>query len=414
MNSTHLNPLSDTNQSWWELVAIQFSSWMGIPILASSILILQKNSFLGAMLTIVVGNAIMWFVRLGIIAMSHENRQSTLDVSRAYLGKIGGYFISLLLLISTFAWYITETTIGGEHLTALLAIHESPKINQFAQVSVLLGIISAFLCMEGISLLKKISLFSFPFLFVSFFIILFSIPKNSIHSQIQTVSLSGLSIFLATNLGISSDLPTFFRHGQSWAESIQALTIIQILNVLFGILSLYFGSLVINGLEINSSVALSEGNSLLRWALIVFIFLSVICANVANVYSASVGWEIVAPAALVGRKEYLILGLSLAILFILVSNMLPIDLLLNITDAGLVNLCLILTVGYVFSKKLKKPPCLYLKTMYFLAWLISTGGNIIQISHEEMFSPLAYSLIVIFIFVGISVIGLKFIKPACK
>ncbi len=67
----------------------------------------------------------------------------------------------------------------------------------------------------------------------------------------------------------------------------------------------------------------------LDFSLIVFVFLSVICANVANVYSASVGWEVLAPSALVGRKEYLILGLGLTVIFIFVSNLFSVELLLN-------------------------------------------------------------------------------------
>lgn len=415
MRQAHkLNPLSDTNQSWFDLVAIQFSGWMGVPVLASSILILQKNSFLGAILTIIVGNAIMWFIRLGIISMSQENRQSTLDISRTYMGNSGGYCVSILLLVSTFAWYVAQTTIGGNNLTHLISIHENSQINQFVQMSVLLGIISAFLCMEGIVLLKKLSIFSFPFLLITFFIILFTIPDHIPKTSIQTLSLSGLSLFLATNLGLSSDLPTFFRHGQSWATSIKALTIIQFLNIVFGILSLYLGALVINGLDINQEIALQPENYLLRYSLIIFVFFSVICSNVANVYSASVGWEILAPSALVGRKEYLIIGLSLTILFILISNLFSTNLLLEISDAFLVNLSIVLIVGYAISKKLKDPPSPYLQITYFIAWALSSLLNCIQFIHGDFLSPLAVSIITIFLVIAIAFVGIKFRKKISR
>lgn len=387
----HLNPLTETNQTWLDLAAIQFSGWMGIPILSSSILILQQNSFPGAILTIIVGNAIMWFIRLGILSMSFEKRQSTLDLSRAYMGNLGGYFISVLLLISTFAWYITQTSIGGNSLTHLITIHENPQINQFAQVSVFLGMASAFLCMEGMALLRRLSLFSLPILVITFFVILFTIPNGIPEMETKTLSLAGLSIFLATNLGISSDLPTFFRHGQTWTASLKALTLIQIVNVVFGILGLYFGALVINHLQINEQLVISSGSEWLRYALILFIFFSVLCANVANVYSASVGWEILAPSSLVGRKEYLILGLGLTILFILVSDLFSIDFLLAASDAALVNLCLILTIGYVVARKQKNPPNRYLQRTYFIAWGLSSLINSIQFLYETALSPLLLS-----------------------
>ncbi len=403
----HLAYLVDTKQSALDLIAIQFSGWMGIPVLTSSILILQQNSFLGAILTIIVGNAILWFIRLGIISMSRENRQSTLDLSRAYLGNFGGYFISIFLLISTFAWYISQTNIGGNNLTHLISIHENPQINQFAQMSILLGIISSFLCMEGIVLLKKLSIFSLPILAITFLIILFNIPKEPPNISVSAISLSGLSIFLVTNLGLSSDLPTFFRHGQTWNDVIKALTIIQILNILFGILSLYFGALLINGLEINHDLVLSSHNYLLRYSLIIFIFLSVICANVANVYSASVGWEILAPTALVGRKEYLIMGLGLSIIFILISDILPTEFLLTASDSSSVNLCIILIIGYLICKKLKKPPSPYLQTIYFIAWILSSSLNIIQFFHGNSLSPLGLSFFVIVLVIALGLMGMR-------
>jgi hypothetical protein len=323
------------------------------------------------------------------------------------MGNFGSYFIAILLLLSTFAWYVAQTTIGGNNLTKLIQLHENSQINQFVQMSVLLGIISAFLCMEGIVLLRKLSVFCFPFLAITFFIVLFTLPERAPRPEVEALSLSGLSLFLATNLGLSSDLPTFFRHGQSWTASIKALTIIQILNIAFGILGLYFGALVLNGLEINEHIALSNTNHWLRYSLIVFIFLSVICSNVANVYSASVGWEIVAPSALVGRKEYLILGLGLTILFILISNLFSINFLLITSDCSLVNLCMTLTIAFAIRKRLKKPPTPHLQITYFIAWLLSSILNIFQFYHESFFSPLALSFTTIVLVIGISLLGMK-------
>lgn len=390
-----LNPLTDVRQSWWDLIAIQFAGWMGLPTLAASLLILQQNSFLGAVLTIIVGNAIMWFIRLGILSMSYEKRQSTLDISRVYLGDLGGYFISIALLVSTLAWYITQTSIGGDTLTHLISIHENPQINQFAQMSILLGLISAFLCMGGIVLLRKISVIAFPLLVITFFTILFTLPDHLPKTNAQNLSLAGLSLFLATNLGISSDLPTFFRHGKTWAESLKALAIVQIISILFGILSLYLGSIVINGFEINEQFVLASGNHILRISLVIFILISVICSNVANVYSASVGWEIVAPSALVGRKEYLILGLGLSIVFILVSNLFSTEFLLTVSDASLINLCIVLIIGYLVSKRIQKSPTRSLQNTYFIAWLLSSAVNSIQFFYPGSFSPLFLGFFII-------------------
>jgi cytosine permease len=394
--ASHL--LADTNQSVWQLSAIQLSGWMSLPILATSVLVLQQNSFYGAALTILVGNAILWFIRLGIIAMSHKERQSTLDISRAYLGNWGAYFIGALLLISTLAWFIAQTTAASATLTHLISFSEDSSVDQFIQMSVLIGVISTFLCMEGITLLKKLSTLAFPILVVVFIALIFLLPFHLPEREGTALSLSGLTLVLATNLGITSDLPTFFRHSRSMATSVQALTVVQLISLILGLFGLYFGSIIIGPFELNEAAILGAGNHLLRQALIVFVFLSVICANVANVYSASVGWEVIAPKALVGRKEYLILGLALTIIYILVSNLVSVEFLLHATDCSLVNLCIILILGHIISQTSRRPPSLFHQKTYFVAWLLSTIVNVLHFGKliPEHISPLVIGFIVIF------------------
>lgn len=386
--------LPDTKQNWWQLASIQLAGWMSLPTLATSILVLKQNSFFGSVLTIIVANAILWFIRVQIVAMSYEKRQSTLDISRSYFGNFGTYFIAALLLISTLVWFITQTTIAGETLTHLVSLHEDPQIDQFTQMSVLLGIITSVLCMEGIGVLRRLSTYCFPILIAAFFTILLTLPKQPLSSFSNApLSLAGLTLVLSTNLGLSSDLPTFFRHSKSWVESLNALTVIQILNMTLGLLSLYLGSLIVEGFRVNEQLVVE--NSALQISLLVFIFFSVICANVANVYSSSVGWEILAPKSLVGRKEYFILGLGLTTIFILVYGLLPMDFLLTVSDISLVNLCIILVIGSQVSRLQGKLPDRGVQTIYFLAWFGSTLLNCFDSFASSAWSPFVVNLAVI-------------------
>ncbi len=401
----HSHALPDTEQSVWQLAAIQLSGWTSLPILATSVLILQENSFYGAILTIIVGNAILWFIRLAIILMSYKKRQSTLDISRDYLGNTGSYFIGALCIISTLAWFIAQTTAASSTLTHLISIQESPNIDKFTQMSVLLGVISTLLCMEGIVVLRKLSTLVFPILLIVFFVAFFALPLSLPKYDNVSLSLSGLTLVLGTSLGITSDFPTFFRHSRSLQTSISALTVIQLVSLALALCSLYFGSIITSTFEVNGAAVLGSSNDMLRFSLIALVFLSVICANVANVYSASVGWEVIAPKALVGRKEYLILGLGLTTIFILVSNVFSVNLLLESSDSSLVNLCIILTIGYLISRLTKRPPSPLEQRTYFFAWLISTVINTLQFSGiiSEKFSPLtigisAILLVLFFVF----------------
>lgn len=344
--------------------------------------------------------------------MSHKKRQSTLDISREYLGHYGGYFIAVLLLLSTLFWYITQTSVASNTITRLITIQEDAKIDKFAQVSVFLGVVSTFLCMEGIVLLRRLSTFSFPILFVCFFIIFFSLPDRSLAVNGNPTSLVGLSLVLATNLGISADFPTFFRHSRSWGDSVKALIVIQLGSILLGIFSLYFGSLILKSFEINQKLALAETNGLLYYAIILFIFFSVISANVANVYSASVGWEVLAPASLIGRKEYLILGLGLTIIFILFSKI-SLGGLLEFSDTSLVFLCLILVTGFLVSRWTKKPPSSFMKGAYFVAWVFATLSYLLHHYYFRQVPVIALGFSVILIVIMLSLLALK-LRPSLE
>lgn len=397
------NHLVDTKQSFWQLTAIQLSGWTSLPILATSILVLQKNSFVGAALTIFVGNAILWFIRLGIIAMSHNRRESTLDLAHVYMGNLGRYFIAALLLISTLVWFLIQTTAASNALTHLISLEESPKIDQFVQASVILGLASTFLCMEGIVLLRRLSVIAFPILLITFLFILYYAPSFP-HENQRELSLSGLSLVLATNLGITADMPTFFRHSNSWADSIKALTATQVMSLILGVASLYLGSLINGIFEINESLLLQEDESVLRYALILFIFISAVTANVANVYSASVGWEVIAPKALIGRQEYLILGLSLTMLYIIFANVCSPDALLTISDDALVNLSLVLVMAYILTKRQTEALNTFQKTSFFLAWVIATVIDGVRLGYNPFpqVSSLLLSVIVIVSVLAIS------------
>lgn len=393
--------LPDQHQTVWQLSAIQLSGWMSLPILATSVLVLEQNSFYGAVLTIIVGNVMLWFIRFAIIAMSYKKRQSTLDISRDYLGHLGSYFIGALCIISTLAWFITQTTAASNTLTHLILMHENPSIDRFTQMSVFLGVISTFLCMNGIVILRKLTTLVFPFLLIAFVVIMFTIPLSIPQDSTAVLSLSGLTLVLGTNLGITSDLPTFFRHSKSFQTSVMALTVIQLVSLVLAICSLYFGAILTNAFNVNDGVVLGMGNEVLRYGLILFVTLSVVCANVANVYSASVGWEVIAPTALVGKKEYLILGLGLTTIFILVSNMFSIDCLLHSSDSSLINLCIVLVLGYIISRIRKRSPTVIEQGTYFMGWFISSIANTLQFMNffHSPLSPIVVGpIVILFVF----------------
>jgi len=379
--------IPDTNQSSWQLAAIQLTGVTSLPVLFASVLLIQKNSFFNSFLILVIANVFLWVIRYGLMAVSFEGRKSVIDIARDYFksiwlfGKWGVYIIAALLLLSTIALFIEETTIVSGVLTTLFSINEGPNIDPFMQISVVIGIISTIFCTGGIVTLRKLATFSLPIILLAFVVVLILNPSKIAFQEHQGLSLAALPMILGINLAVTADLPTFFRHSKSWKESIMALTILQLVSLALGVGGLFLGAIIqpfANGIPTTEGVVMN--GALLKCAFVLLVALSSICANVSNVYSASVGWEVVMPERLVGKKEYLILGLLLTMLFISVAGIFSLEKLVDITDSSLINLSFVFVIGYLLSKILKIPLGTYERTVYFLAWLIPTLLNILQYS----------------------------------
>ena len=381
MNKKHEEiELPDKKQSVFQLSVIQLTGFTSLPLLASSALIFQETNFVDAIFTIVLANLILWGFRYYIIWIGYHGRKSTLDIASQYTGRVGRYVIAIQLLLSTLAWYIAQTTLASNAITNLMHFNLEGDVDRLIQVSVVLGVVSTLLCQEGIVVVRWVATISFPILMVAFIGLLLTTPFQLPAIDAAKITLAWLPLELGTNLGISADLPTFFRHSRSWKTSVRALTTIQILTLVISIAGLFLGPVVSPWLEGNETQSYIATGSAQATFLIIMIFFSVICANVSNVYSASVGWEIVAPT-LAGRKEYLILGLGLTTVFILVSNIFSMHYLLETTDTALINLCFIILIGYFFHRIANRLPTRYEQTIYFLAWLSATSINIFQILH---------------------------------
>ena len=383
MNQHHA--LADKDQSFWQLAAIQLSSVASLPILITSVILIQSTSLVNALLVVLISNLLLWIIRYALISMSHDGRKSTIDISRDYFGNSWGlkdkgiYLIAALLLISTAMLFSEETALVCKAITSLTPINEGKDIDPYMQLSVAIGVLSTVFCVSGMIALRWLATISLPIILVSFIVLLSLSPNNIKFVEHTSLSLSGISFMLGVNLAITIDLPTFFRHSRSWKSSVNALTVIQIISFFIGIGGLFLGAVLSPWMTSEISKNFVFSSTGLSIAFIVLILLSAVCANVSNVYSASVGWEVMAPKALVGRKEYLILGLLLTIFFISVVDAVSLKVPLEICDAALINLCLVIIVGFVVFLFTRRSPSCLQRTLYLWSWLSMTTLNTLQI-----------------------------------
>lgn len=411
MSSAEHQKLPEINQSFWNLSFIQLAGIVSLPILTSSVLIFRQTNFASAFLTLLLGNGILWVIRLIIVQMSYSNRKSTLDISQDYFGKLGSYFIAILLIASSLAWFITQTTWASHALVDFLPLSEKGGINRFFQVSVILGILSTFLCLDGIVTLRRYATFAFPVLFIVLVALIFFSPSPSFPVENDTVGIVGLPFLLSTSIAISAEFPTFFRHSRSKRESLIALTVIQLISFVIGLAVFFLGNSLDLFLGIELDGIPSSQNLISNVLLIILMVLLVVSSNVANVYSASVGWELIAPKALTGRKEYLILGLGLTTVFICIANLVSLDFLLEFSDNSLINLCGLLVVAYSLKKiEDNRDPSFSRKVIYFLAWAIATIlNNFIYIEYDPMLVGWGVIIFAVFFLIALKMF-FKFIK----
>ncbi len=373
--------LTDTNQSSWQLASIQLAAVISLPSLAASILLIQRYSFLSSLMTIILGNIILWIIRFGLLKISFDKRKSLLDITYDCFGRTGAYIISFFLLVDALAWFFIHTSVASNLLVSFFKIENFSETNHFIQLSIIIGVLSTFLCMEGMKSLRILAIASLPILLLTFFGILFSssFAIDPLKRTLEgTFSFAGIGIILGSSLGTSADMPTFFRHRRSWKDSMNALTFFQIVSLFIGIGGLFLARIIHVNPD-NSSYTVALLSNPQKYLLSIFLFISAVYANVYTVYSSSVGWEVLAPTALVGRKEYMILGMALTIFFISFYKVFSLHRLLDIADTAMINLCLVLFWFFLAHLFIQGPETIKENIIYLLAWLIATSSNIFQI-----------------------------------
>ncbi len=380
MEEHHLQ-VPDTTHNFWHTTSILTSGAASFPILFYSYQLVQLYGWANALITLIIGNILLWLIGLGIISMGYRQRKNTLENARDYTGPVGGYLVGILLVLSTVAWFVWELNIATESVLKLVPLDQTDYMARFVQVGVLLGVLSTVFAMEGIVALRWLTFICFPLIIVAF--IIASVLSPSIATPPNPgFTLAGLPLVIAANLAVTVDYPTFFRHSRTRLQSLISLTGIQIFKFLIAI----FG-VAIGGTLAPTSSLVFEGDFIgpmdLRIVLIALIILTYFCVNVANIYSASVGWEVIAPI-LAGRKEYLILGLGLTTIFVLVTRILSMDALIISTDAALSSLGVVLIVAFLLRLWSKQTPNRVDYINYLIAWL--AGTTVGTLGDLEVFS----------------------------
>jgi cytosine permease len=221
------------------------------------------------------------------------------------IGKVSGFILSIILVIAFISWYMIDLQTATVALSNFF-LHNPEDKNVMIRIGAVLGLLIALVSTGGISLIKHTCVVIFPFLL---FFVIYTLSTGNWSLLLKSnweFSFSATISVIALTLPGTVNLPTFFRHSRSIADSILALTLITIIYILFQSLSIFTELaspsefLTKNVPGISSQIHLFLG--------LIFVIGSLLSLNLVNIYYASAAWELLVPHKR-SPKEYAIIGL---------------------------------------------------------------------------------------------------------
>ncbi len=277
----------DTNQPYWQLAAIQVSAG-GFPFLFLGQELTASYGLRGMILSTIVGSLILWVIGLAAVTTAHHQRLDAIGNFRTYFGWRATQIVAFATLILFGLWQALQLEGVAEFFTKRL--EDLPAVNSSLvfQTTTVVGIGIVVLSLGSIKLIKWACTFCLPVLLI--FVVWLVISNWPVAFQSDHLT-QGWKVSLPATMQVVSltfigmvNLPTFFRHSRSIADSFLGLALLTIGTPLWIIAGAWlpspgtsFGFLGLSQVGITTT-------------LIVFSVLSLACANLVNIYFGAAGW----------------------------------------------------------------------------------------------------------------------------
>jgi hypothetical protein len=379
-------------QNFFHLACIQSAS-LGLSVIIIGKTLSMQYGAGTAICSIVIANLVLWLIAITVISMVDQIQSTAIDNIKSYLGKYGGVSIAIIFLFAFLGWYALQIDFCLKELSSLHLYKEELQKGILIRAGAVLGLISATLSMGGIRLLRKIAVFSFPFLLAYHFYAVAT--SNSSISLKGTWGISFQAVLTAVLILLPGviNFPTFFRHSISKAHSFLALTLITIFVTLLEISTIWMDFTAVQSLIPNLLLTL-------------FVVLILTTCNLLNIYLASASWEAVIPR-FGGPKGFAIIGLLGTLVYTFIQITAPVQFLQDLTNAYIAILGIVLLFAYLLRITLKHRPRPFEKSINLVTWLFGcTVATVYEIRHfplgiqallAGMNASLVFILCVIFI-----------------
>lgn len=368
--------LTDTKQNFWVLTSIQVGI-IGLPGFLVGNLLADTFGIGVAFPSILLGNFIIWLIGLSILGMRSNIRDNALQNIQYYLGDVGAYVAAIFFVASFLCWYSLQLESGLNTIENFFSAHGLSLQKEEIRYGAALGILTTFAAMKGIKPIKWLNLIILPvqILFVLFFFPFFE-SLAVVFTTSWHLSLPAILLVVTFFLSAMINLPTYFRHSKTKADSILSLSITILFVILFETSSIAMQN---GGF---SSLFKPHASSFFFIVGFAFIFLLTVSSNMANIYYSSACWELVAKQYS-DTKQYAIIGLLGTSIYTFLQAGPVISLFTDIVVSIIGVLTIVMVLGFLTKLFFRHRPRTPEKIVNNICWIV---GAIAAILFQLYFS----------------------------
>lgn len=364
---------SENDMNFFQL-ACAISVAVGLPAMIIGEQLAEKYGIGVALCSVAVGNLILWLIGMAMISMAYQDRTNAVENAKNYVGKIGGFFVALVLMFAFLNWFVLIINYSVTILSNLLRLDQYWQREAFVRFGAGLGLLTALLSIGNIKLIKWVTTFGLPVVITYHIYAIFS----SEHSKILNIETWGLSSagIISSALMIFPgmiNLPTVFRHSRSRIDSYLGLSLMMCL------ITIFEASFIWMPFSSNWQVSyLGSYFAVFSVITTLFVLFKLICTNLLNIYFASACWELFFPH-FEGSKGHAIIGLlgTAAYTFIQISS--PIDFIKDLTNCYLTSLGVVLLIAFLVQIIVRHRPRIFEKSINGASWLVGCLASTISL-----------------------------------
>ena len=354
------------NQNFFQLASIQ-SAGPGLSVIIVGKQLAQQYGPGTAIYSILLGNLILWLIGIAVISMVEKAQSNAIDNFKNYIGKSGGIFAALVLIVAFLNWYAFQINFSIEELNSLFKVDSTDRGEIGIRIGAALGILTALFSVGGIRLLKWLSVFCLPLLFCYH---LYSLVTSEVLMSIEGWKFSFSAVLLTILMLLPGviNFPTFFRHSRSKAHSILAISLLTLLISFFEISTIW--------MQFSTPASNLSDFHVALMAIFIIVLLTV--CNLLNIYLASACWKTFVPQY-GGGKEFAIIGLMGTLVYTFIQISSPVRFVMDLTNAYLASLGVVLLMAYLIRIIIRHRPRPLEKWISLATWIF---GCLVATLHE--------------------------------